>query len=171
RGLPRIVRRVLRAQEDRVAVPVVALTGEEIASLEEQDAQAGRRKLPCERAAAGAAPDDDDVVVVTRHGQAFSFTRVSSGDGCDSDRCDADTMNPRCENACGKLPMLRFAFVSYSSEKIPTSFCKLCNRSNSSRASFSRPMSARLSTSQNVVSRNAPSPAGSPSTESLSEVG
>ena len=86
--------------------------------------------------------------------------RDASGDGCASDRCDADTMNPRCENACGKLPIIRFASVSYSSEKMPTSFCRPRRRSNSSSASFSRPMSARLSTSQNVVSRNVPSPGG-----------
>ena len=47
---------------------------------------------------------------------------------------------------------------------MPTSFCRLRSRSKSSRASSSRPMSARLSTNQNVVSRNVPSPAGSPST-------
>ena len=52
-------------------------------------------------------------------------TRVASGDGCAADRCDADTMKPRCENACGKLPIIRFVLGSYSSENMPTSFCRL----------------------------------------------
>ena len=133
--LPGLVRRVLAIDEHRVGVPVVTLSWEVVASLEQQDALARRRQLPGERAAAGAAADDDDVVVLG-HGQAPSVTREASGDGWASERCDAETMNPRCENACGKLPIIRLASVSYSSENMPTSFCRLRSRSNSSRASL-----------------------------------
>ena len=115
--LPRFVRRVLGVEEDRVGVPVVALTRQVVAAFEQQDSLARRRELPGERAATGAAADDDDVVVLCGHGHASVVTRVASGDGCASDRCDAETMNPRCENACGKLPIIRFVSVSYSSEK------------------------------------------------------
>ncbi len=103
---------------------------------------------------------------------AFEVTAVENGDGCAADRCDADTMSPRCENACGKLPMHSLRRRGRTPPRsIPTSLCRLRRRSKSSRASSSRPMSARLSTNQNVVRRNVPSPAGSPSTPSSSDVG
>src|SRR5262249_39413875 len=93
-GLPRLVRRVLPAEEHGIGVPVVALARQEIAPFEQQDAQACRGELPRERPTPGSTPDDHDVVVVIRHGQTLSVTRLSSGEGCDSDRCDADTMKP-----------------------------------------------------------------------------
>src|SRR6476646_4810218 len=124
-----------------------------------------------ERAAATALPNVADVLVVGGEDHVWLVVRVARGDGCAAERCDADTMKARCEKACGKLPIRRFARVSYSSENMPTSFCRPRRRSNSLRASCSRPMRARLSTNQNVVIRNVPSPAGRPSTESSSDVG
>src|SRR6476469_8105862 len=67
---PGLVGRVLAVDEDRVGVPVVTLTGEVVASLEQQDPLAGRRQLPGERAAARATADDDDVVVLFGHRHA-----------------------------------------------------------------------------------------------------
>ena len=69
---------------------------------------AGRERVG-ERASAGTGPDDDDVVVVGAHG-GCSPCRCGSpaATGGASDRCDAETIRPRWENACGKLPISRF---------------------------------------------------------------
>jgi hypothetical protein len=63
--VPRVLRDVLAADEHRLEVPVVHLTGEEAAPLEEQDPLARRRQREGERAPSGAAPDDDHVAVLT----------------------------------------------------------------------------------------------------------
>src|SRR5947209_9464168 len=118
--LPSLVGHVLGVDEHGVGVPVVALAGEVVAALEQQDALARGRELPREGSPAGAAADDDDVVVIVGHGHASLVARVSIGEGCPSDRCDAETMKPRCEKAWGKLPIMRFVSVSYSTEKMPT---------------------------------------------------
>ncbi|TML58572.1 MAG: cytochrome b, partial [Actinobacteria bacterium] len=73
-----------------------------------------------------------------------------------------------CENACGKLPTRRPAFVSYSSDRRPTSLRRPSNRWNSASASTCRPCRTRLSASQNEQAMNAPSPPGKPSTSSSS---
>ena len=85
-----------------------------------------RGQLPGERAAAGAAADDHDVVVLSCH--EVLQNRCQSprdcreiGDASAIERWAAETMNPRCENACGKFPIMRFSFGSYSSENRPTS--------------------------------------------------
>ena len=64
--------------------------------------------------------------------------------------------------ACGKLPSRRPAVGSYSSESSPTSFARRAGARRGARASSWRPMSARLSASQNEQGRNAPSPGRQP---------
>jgi hypothetical protein len=66
--VPLLAGQVSLAEEHLAAVPVLRLARQVAAALEQQDALAGRREAPGERAAARARSDDDDVVVVVGHG-------------------------------------------------------------------------------------------------------
>src|SRR6185369_17598629 len=61
----------------------------------------------------------------------------------------AARISVRWLNACGKLPTWRPWATSYSSASRPRSFVKPSSRSNSARASSTRPLSASALTSQN----------------------
>ena len=60
---PALVRQVLALDEHSLGLPVVALTGEVVAALDQQDAQPGWRERVRESPTSRAGPDDDDVVV------------------------------------------------------------------------------------------------------------
>jgi hypothetical protein len=62
--IPALFCHVPLVAEDGLRVPVLELSREVAAALEQQDPLAGRREAVRERAAAGAAADDDHVVVL-----------------------------------------------------------------------------------------------------------
>ena len=65
RVVPRVGRDVAVVDEHGLGAPVLGLAREPVAALEQQDALAGRRQVPRERAAACAGPDDDHVVALS----------------------------------------------------------------------------------------------------------
>jgi hypothetical protein len=62
--VPDLGRDVAIVGEDRLRVPVGRLTGQEVTTLEDQDALAGRTKAVGQRATPGSGTDDDHVVVL-----------------------------------------------------------------------------------------------------------
>src|SRR5262249_52978504 len=76
--LPDLLSVVARIEDDGLRAPVFFFAADEIASLDHQDALAGRRQSVSQRASSGAGTDDDDVVVRgLRHGVSPQ-TRVSA---------------------------------------------------------------------------------------------
>jgi hypothetical protein len=75
-------------------------------------------------------------------------------------------MSPSWLKACGKSPRNAPVPGSICSGSSPRGLARALRESNSSMASSSRPCPARLSTSQKLQSRNAPSRPGSPSGDS-----
>jgi hypothetical protein len=59
--VPGLLGHVPVLDEDFLGVPVLGLSRQPIAALENQDPLPGRRQVPGKRAPAGAAADDDDV--------------------------------------------------------------------------------------------------------------
>src|SRR5262249_43674015 len=70
---PLLARLVAILEEHGARVPVLLLARQEVAALEQQDAQSGGSEAMDERAAARAGADDDDVVVL--HGVACHEAR------------------------------------------------------------------------------------------------
>jgi hypothetical protein len=64
-------------------------------------------------------------------------------------------MSPKWEYVWGKLPLCSSVPGSRSSEESPSPLWSARSRSNSSRASSTRPRTASASTSQNVQTVNA----------------
>src|SRR5215813_13002899 len=77
--------------EDGSRVPVVPLSGQEIAALEQQDALAGRCEPIGERTAAGAGANDDHVITLARHRQLRT----------QSNACAPALLRPRLSTRCG----------------------------------------------------------------------
>src|SRR5207247_4549370 len=128
--VPRVLGHVAIVDEHVLGEPVLRLTREPVASLEQEDPLARRRQVSRERPASRAGADDDDVVIV--HGQ---YSSVSSGRMI---RAPA-SISARCENACGKLPRWRPVGASNSSAYRPSGEATRSRRSIRSRACYSSP--------------------------------
>src|SRR5439155_4116711 len=73
---PLLVRLVPRLGDHLGGVPVLGLTANVVATLQQQHAEPGRSEPVRERAASGAGADDDHVVVVVAHCGSSSQTRA-----------------------------------------------------------------------------------------------
>ena len=86
--LPRIGRDVAVLDEDLAGGPVLRLARQPIASLEQQDALAGRREVRGQCPTARAGADDDDVVVLHQEISSISSARMIRPAASISARCE-----------------------------------------------------------------------------------
>src|SRR6478736_1401656 len=69
--------------EDRLRVPVLDLSGQPVAALQDEDSLAGRREVSGKRPAARAAADDDDVVgMILAHRAPPAVVTASTASSC-----------------------------------------------------------------------------------------
>src|SRR5690606_1327501 len=128
----------------------------------------------------GIVPARIAALIVPPRGNAAAQSRTPGSDGRGSigpaaarcsdgvgrrERLYAVFTSVTCEKACGKLPTWRPWRTSYSSANSPTSFRSARSRSNSERASSTRPIITYTSASQKLQARKAPSPGGRPSSD------
>src|ERR1700728_2716943 len=71
RAVPSLRRLIARIQEDRLAVPILAFTGQVAAALEQEHPLAGLGETPRHGAASRPGADNDDIVTFGGHGVAW----------------------------------------------------------------------------------------------------